>query len=155
MSLTQLRPIRIIVMGESNNPGSHLINAFVTTLNSLYASRGIKTSGSLCDIKVYRNNKFISRVDLYDYLTKGSLSEDLRLMSNDVIFIQGRLNSISVKGEVNKQGIYELKPGEGLVDLISFAGGLKPTAYTESVTIKRIKSLMGRGMSRQLLIERS
>lgn len=147
VSLTQLRPIRIIVMGESNNPGSHLINAFATTLNSLYASGGIKTSGSLRDIKVYRNSKFISRVDLYDYLTKGTLSEDLRLMSNDVIFIQGRLNSISVKGEVNKQGIYELKPGEGLIDLISFAGGLKPTAYTESVTIKRIKSLVGRNES--------
>lgn len=147
VSLTQLRPIRIIVMGESNNPGSHLINAFATTLNSLYASGGIKTSGSLRDIKVYRNNKFISRVDLYDYLTKGALSEDLRLMSNDVIFIQGRLNSISVKGEVNNQGIYELKSGEGLLDLIGFAGGLKPTAYTESVTIKRIKSVTGRDNS--------
>lgn len=144
VSLTKLRPIRIMVMGESNNPGSHLINAFATTLNSLYASGGIKTSGSLRDIKVFRNNKFVSTIDLYDYLIKGSISEDLRLMSNDVIFIQSRLNSITLKGEVNRQGIYELKAGEGLVDLLGFAGGLKPTAHTESVTIKRVKSLVGR-----------
>ncbi len=144
VSLTKLRPIRIMVMGESNNPGSHLINAFATTLNSLYASGGIKTSGSLRDIKVFRNNKFVSTIDLYDYLIKGSISEDLRLMSNDVIFIQSRMNSISLKGEVNREGIYELKSGEGLVDLLGFAGGLKPTAHTGSVTIKRIKPLLGR-----------
>ncbi|OEK02717.1 hypothetical protein BFP97_14810 [Roseivirga sp. 4D4] len=144
VSLTKLRPIRIMVMGESNNPGSHLINAFATTLNSLYASGGIKTSGSLRDIKVFRNNKFVSTIDLYDYLIKGSISEDLRLMSNDVIFIQSRMNSISLKGEVNRQGIYELKSGEGLVDLLGFAGGLKPTAHTSSVTIKRVKPLIGR-----------
>lgn len=144
VSLTKLRPIRIMVMGESNNPGSHLINAFATTLNSLYASGGIKTSGSLREIKVFRNNKFVSTIDLYDYLIKGAISEDLRLMSNDVIFIQSRLNSVSLKGEVNRQGIYELKSGEGLVDLLGFAGGLKPTAHTEAVTIKRIKPLIGR-----------
>lgn len=144
VSMTKLRPIRIMVMGESNNPGSHLINAFATTLNSLYASGGIKTSGSLRDIKVFRNNKFVSTIDLYDYLIKGSISEDLRLMSNDVIFIQSRLNSVSLKGEVNRQGIYELKAGEGLVDLLGFAGGLMPTAYTESVTIKRVKSMIGK-----------
>ncbi|KYG78004.1 hypothetical protein AWW68_04350 [Roseivirga spongicola] len=144
VSLTKLRPIRIVVMGESKNPGSLLINSFATTLNSLYASGGIKTSGSLREIKVFRNNKFVSTIDLYDYLIKGAVSEDLRLMSNDVIFIQSRLNSISIQGEVNREGIYELKGNEGLIDLIGFAGGLKPTAHTQSVTIKRIRPVIGR-----------
>lgn len=144
VSLTKLRPIRIVVMGESKNPGSLLINSFATTLNSIYASGGIKTSGSLREVKVFRNNKFVSTIDLYDYLIKGAVSEDLRLMSNDVIFIQSRLNSISVQGEINREGIYELKGNEGLVDLIGFAGGLKPSAHTKSVTIKRIRPLIGR-----------
>jgi len=143
VSLTKLRPIRIMVMGESNNPGSHMINAFATTLNSLYASGGIKTSGSLREIKVFRNNKFISTIDLYDYLIKGAVSEDIRLISNDVIFIQSRLNSISLRGEVNREGIYELKANEGLMDLLGFSGGIKPTA-DESITIRRLKSIMGR-----------
>lgn len=144
VSLTKLRPIRIVVMGESKNPGSLLINSFATTLNSIYASGGIKTSGSLREIKVFRNNKFVSNIDLYDYLIKGAVSEDLRLMSNDVIFIQSRLNSISIQGEINREGIYELKGNEGLVDLIGFAGGLKPSAHTQSVSIKRIRPVIGR-----------
>ena len=144
VSLTKLRPIRIMVMGESNKPGSHLINAFATTLNSLYVSGGIKTTGSLRDIKVFRNNKYISTMDLYDYLIKGAAREDIRLISNDVIFIPSRMNSITLTGEVNKPAIFELKDNEGLMDLIGFAGGLKPSAYTESVTIKRIKSIVNR-----------
>lgn len=144
VSLTKLRPIRIMVMGESNKPGSHLINAFATTLNSLYVSGGIQTSGSLRDIKVFRNNKYISTMDLYDYLIKGAAREDVRLISNDVVFIPSRMNSITISGEVNKEAIFELKDNEGLVDLISFAGGLKPSAYTEAVTIKRIRSIVNR-----------
>ncbi|WP_420384712.1 SLBB domain-containing protein [Roseivirga sp.] len=144
VSLTKLRPIRIMVMGESKNPGSLLINSFATTMNSIYASGGIQTSGSLREVKVFRNNKFISTIDLYDYLIKGAVSEDIRLMSNDVIFIPSRLNTISIQGEVNREGIYELKGNEGLIDLIGFAGGLKPSAHTQSVSIKRIKPLIGR-----------
>lgn len=144
VSLTKLRPIRIVVMGESNKPGSHLINAFATTLNSLYISNGIKKSGSLREIKVFRKNKHMSTMDLYDYLITGAASEDLRLISNDVIFIPSRLNSITLSGEVNKEAIYELKDNEGLMDLIGFAGGLKPSAYTKTVTIKRIKSIVNR-----------
>ncbi|MFY0591671.1 SLBB domain-containing protein [Roseivirga sp.] len=144
VSLTKLRPIRIMVMGESNKPGSHLINAFATTMNSLYVSGGIKTTGSLREIKVFRNNRYISTMDLYDYLIKGTAREDVRLISNDVVFIPSRKNSITLNGEVNKQAIFELKDNEGLIDLIGFAGGLKPTAFTESVTIKRIKSIIDR-----------
>ncbi|WP_268122872.1 SLBB domain-containing protein [Roseivirga pacifica] len=141
VSLTKLRPIRIVVMGESKNPGSQMINAFATTLNSLYASGGVKTSGSLREIKVFRNNKIISTIDLYDYIIKGSVSEDLRLMNNDVVFIPTRMNTISISGEVNTPGIFELKANEGLTDLIGFAGGLKPTAYKQTVTVKRIRSV--------------
>ena len=143
VSLTKLRPIRIMLMGESNNPGSQMINAFATTINALYASGGIKTTGSLREIKVFRNNKFISSIDLYDYLIKGTVSEDKRLVNNDVVFIQSRMNSITLTGEVNREAIYELKPNEGLMDLIGFAGGLKPTA-DESITIRRLKSIMSR-----------
>ncbi|MFT6970105.1 MAG: polysaccharide export outer membrane protein [Roseivirga sp.] len=144
VSLTKLRPIRIIIMGESQNPGSLLINSFATTLNSLYSSGGIKTSGTLREIKVFRNNRLISSVDLYDYLIKGALSEDLRLTNNDVIFISARLNEIKLTGEVKRPAIYELKGNEGLTDLIGFAGGLTPAAYTETVTIKRIRSMNNR-----------
>lgn len=138
VSLTQLRPVSITVLGESNTPGPHLIGGFATVLNALYASGGIKTSGSLREIKVYRNNKLIKTVDLYDYITKGSLDNDMRLMNNDVVFIPHRMSRVELVGSVRKPAIYELKPKEGLHEIISFAGGLLATASLENVALERI-----------------
>ena len=57
VSLTQLRPVKVTLLGESNTPGPHLVGGFATVLNALYSSGGIKTSGSLRNIQVFRNNK--------------------------------------------------------------------------------------------------
>ena len=70
VSLTQLRPVKINVLGESNSPGPHLVNGFATVLNAIYSSGGIKLSGSLRDISIYRNNQAIKSVDLYDLYKK-------------------------------------------------------------------------------------
>ena len=48
------------------------------------------------------------------------------------------MKSISIDGEVNRPGIYELKQGEGLKDLLTIAGGLKITAYVDNAQINRI-----------------
>ena len=138
VSLTQLRPVSITVLGESNTPGSHLINGFATVLNALYASGGIKTSGSLREIKIYRDNKLLTTIDLYDYITKGALNNYVRLMNNDIIFIPNRFSSITLSGAVHKEAIFELKPTEGLNELISFSGGLLPSASLKNININRI-----------------
>lgn len=138
VSLTQLRPVSITVMGESNTPGPHLVNGFATVLNALYASGGVKTTGSLREIKVYRRNKLIKTVDLYDYITKGALSEDVRLMNNDVVFIPIRNNSITLNGAVKKSATFELKNDEGLNELIEIAGGLTADASLKNINISRI-----------------
>lgn len=144
VSLTQLRPVSITVLGESNTPGPHLVNGFATVLNALYASGGVKTTGSLREIKVYRNNKLIKTVDLYDYITKGALTKDVRLMNNDVIFIPVRNNSISLSGAVKKPATFELKDKEGLNELIDFAGGLKSEASIDNIRINRIRPIEDR-----------
>lgn len=139
VSLTQIRPVQVTIVGESNAPGAHLISGMASVLNALYASGGIKTSGSLRSIKIYRNNKLYKEVDLYGYLTSGTLDEDIRLTSNDLVFIPPRLSLVTLEGEVKNPGFYELKPGETLADLIRFSGGLSVTASTKTVTIQRIK----------------
>lgn len=139
VSLTQLRPVSITVLGDANTPGPHLVNGFATVLNALYASGGVKTSGSLREIKVYRNNKLIRTVDLYDYITKGTITKDVRLMNNDVIFIPSRNNSITLNGAVKKEAIYEMKDDEGLNELITISGGLTAQASLNSISISRIR----------------
>jgi polysaccharide biosynthesis/export protein len=139
VSLTQIRPVKITVLGESNTPGPHLISGFASVLNALYSSGGIKSSGSLRSIQVFRNNKLLKTIDLYNYITTGNLDSDIRLTNNDIVFIPQRLSSVELLGSVKKAAIYELKKGEGIADLIRFSGGLPASTSLENVNITRIK----------------
>ena len=140
VSLTQLRPVKVTVLGESNTPGPHLIGGFATVLNALYSAGGIKVTGSLRNIKVFRNNRLLKVVDIYDYITKGSLDDDIRLMNNDVIFIPARNNSVELVGAVKNPLIYELKSNEGIKQVLDFSGGLLPNASSIAV-IERIRPM--------------
>ena len=48
------------------------------------------------------------------------------------------MKTVSIQGEINRPGIFELKSGESLKDLVKMAGGLKITAYLNRVQIDRI-----------------
>tara|TARA_Y100000996_G_scaffold347559_1_gene285945 strand:- start:880 stop:3624 length:2745 start_codon:yes stop_codon:yes gene_type:complete len=143
VSLTQLRPVKVTFLGESNAPGPHLVGGFATVLNALYSSGGIKISGSLRNIQVFRNNRLKKTIDLYDYITKGSLDGDIRLMNNDIIFIPVRENTVQLKGTIRNESIYELKKGEGINEILSYSGGLNANSSSLAV-ISRIKPLTER-----------
>jgi protein involved in polysaccharide export with SLBB domain len=138
ISLTQIRPVKVTLLGQVQTPGPHLVNGLATVLNSLYASGGIKTSGTLREIKVYRGNTLLKTVDLYDYITKGAIDQDIRLANNDIIYVGPRLSSISLNGDVKQQGIYELLPGQGLNNLFTYSGGLPVSSSLSNVNISRI-----------------
>ena len=99
---------------------------------------------------MYRNNKLIHTIDLYDYITTGKLSKDIKLTNNDVVFVPPRLSSVSLTGAVKTTGIYELSENEGLEELIVFSGGLPPTAVTNKVNISTITSSENSEFSRIL-----
>ena len=138
VSLTQLRPVKVVVLGQVEAPGPHILNTSGSALSALYAAGGVKTSGSLREIIIYRNNKLYKTIDLYDYITKGQLGEDVRLTNNDIVFVNVRKNSFLLEGEVYNNAVYELKENEGLSELLKFSGGLPVTAQTRKVNISRI-----------------
>ena len=144
VTIAKLRPLRVFVMGELAQPGGYTISSYATVFNALYAVGGPRVKGSLRGVKVIRDNQVVAVIDLYDYLLKGDRTSDIRLQNNDVIFIPPRLSTVSIRGEVSRSAIYELKTGEDISALIDFAGGLLPTAYTEKCQIERIKPLSER-----------
>ena len=138
VSLTQLRPVKVVVLGQVNAPGPHILNTSGSALSALYAAGGVKTSGTLREIKIYRNNKLFKTIDLYDYITKGQLREDVRLTNNDIVFVDTRKNRFLLQGEVYNNAVYELKESEGLDELLKYSGGLPITAQTTKVNLSRI-----------------
>ena len=132
------RAIRINIAGEVQLPGTYNFSAFNTLYNALYVAGGITENASLRDIRLYRNNKLISTVDVYDFLTSGDMTNNVRLENNDLILVGTYKNRVTIKGNVITPGRFESKEGESLKNLIDYAGGFKENAYTKSVKITRI-----------------
>ncbi len=138
VSMGALRSIQVFVVGEGYQPGTYTLSSMSTLTNALFASGGIKTEGSLRDIQVRRNGTLIQSFDFYDFLLKGDNSKDIALRSGDVIFIPPVKNSIGISGEVRRPGIFELKEGETIADLLLFAGGLLSTADPKIAEVEKV-----------------
>lgn len=132
------RAIRINIAGEVNLPGTYNFSAFNTLYNALYVAGGITENATLRDIKLFRNNKLISTVDVYKFLTEGDGSSNVRLENNDLILVNTYSNRISIEGAVKSPGKFEMKDKETLLDLLNYAGGLSENAFKKSIKLTRI-----------------
>jgi polysaccharide biosynthesis/export protein len=139
VTLDNLRTIRIYVVGQAQSPGSYSVSSLSTLINGLLASNGPSTSGSLRDIQVRRQGRTIVHFDLYNFLIRGDKTKDIRLMSEDVIFIPYAGKRAGIGGPVKTPGIYELKGERTLSELIHLAGGLDPTTFKSRVQVLRVK----------------
>ena len=138
ISLGNLRPLRILVVGEVAQPGAFRVSPSTTLFSSLYYFNGPTTLGSLRDVQLIRGGKQIATIDFYDYLLSGKKQDDVRLQLDDTIFLPPRGKTVSIEGEINRPAIYELNEDEGLLDIIILAGDLKVSAYLDRMQIDRI-----------------
>ncbi len=137
LSLTEARSVQVQVMGEVRNPGTYTLSSLSTAFNALYTAGGISKIGTLRDIKVYRNGKLISTIDVYDYILNGNSRGDVRLEDNDVIVVGAYDCLVQIKGNVKRPMWYEMKRSETLGDLIRYAGSFSGDAYTKKVRVTR------------------
>jgi protein involved in polysaccharide export with SLBB domain len=129
VTLTNIRSIRITVMGEVKVPGDKLVSSVTTVFNALYEAGGITSNGTYRGIKVIRNNEQVAQIDMYDYLLYGDMSSNITLKDGDVIQVPAYRVRVSIEGEVKRPAYYEVMPGEALKDVIVFAGGFTDYAY--------------------------
>lgn len=137
LTLGQTRTIKVNIMGEVAHPGTYQLSAFATVFNALYMANGVNKIGSLREVKVYRANRHIATLDVYAYLLKGKIDNDIRLRDNDVVVIPPYDSLVDVVGKVKRPMFYEMKKGETMQDLINYAGGLRGDAYRKSLRVIR------------------
>jgi polysaccharide export outer membrane protein len=137
ITLGNVRSIRVMVIGEAISPGSYTVSSLSTAFNALYVSGGPGGNGSYRNIEVIRNNKIIRKIDLYRFLVDGDLNDNISLQDQDIILIRPYDTRVEVEGELKKTGIFESKPGETLKDILKYAGGFTPEAYTQLIQYQR------------------
>lgn len=138
VAIGQLRSIQVFVVGEVQKPGRYMMSSLSTVLNALFAAGGPTTSGTLRNIKLLRNGKVETQIDLYEFLLKGDKSQDVRLQDQDTIFVPLVGPVVGVAGHVQRPAVYEIKGEATLGDVLELAGGVRPTGYLARVQIERI-----------------
>ena len=137
LTVGQTRTITISVMGEVKMPGTYTMSAFATVYNALYMAGGPNEIGTLRNVKVYRNGRLLSNVDVYDFLLNGKLTGDVRLQDNDIVTVGPYEALVNIAGKIKRPMFYEMKKTESAATLLRYAGGFTGDAYTKAIRIHR------------------
>lgn len=138
MTVGQTRTISVNVMGEVMAPGTYTLSAFASVFHALYMAGGVNSLGTLRSIKVFRNGRQITTVDVYDYILNGKLSGNVRLADNDVIMVGPYDCIVDIAGSVKRPMAYEMKRDESVATLLKYSGGFSTGAYEKAVRLNRV-----------------
>ena len=141
LSLAQIKPKKVFVLGNVLNPGSYGVNAFATAINALITSGGLQPNSSLRNLIVNTKNQPSKSIDLYDFLINGKTDSDVVLNDGDTVLVNGLQEKAYIFGEVNRPAIYEIKDGETVKDILKFALGFTDLADQASITLHRRNTL--------------
>lgn len=137
LTVGETRSIQVQVMGEVMMPGTYTLSALSSAFNALYAAGGINDIGTLRDIKVYREGRVVSTIDVYDYILNGNTKGDIRLADNDVIVVGPYDCLVNIRGKVKRPMFYEMKESESVGRILDYAGGFAGDAYTDNIRLVR------------------
>lgn len=137
LTVGQTKTMMVNVMGEVKAPGTYTLSAFASVFHALYMAGGTSDIGTLRNIKVYRNGRLVSNVDIYDYILNGKQTGNIRLHEGDVIVVGPYDCLVNVSGKVKRPMYYEMKKNESLGTLLKYAGGYTGDAYTKTVRVLR------------------
>ncbi len=138
VSVGNIRSIKVILQGQLMKPGTYTVPSLTSVFNALYLAGGPNDVGSFRKIEVIRNNRIIRRVDLYDFLVKGSRKDDITLQDQDVIRVPAYQIRVELRGEVKIPALFETLQGETLQDVLDFAGGFTDEAYTARIKVDQV-----------------
>ena len=137
----------IYIIGEINSPGRYAFNNELGFIDLLTAADGPTDDADLSSVRVVHRDGDKHQVRVYDlqeYFVSGKPADLPIVKPGDSIYISSRNGSlmgknqtITVLGEVMKNGRFSYTRNMTIVDVISQAGGTKASADIKKVVIRR------------------
>lgn len=138
VSISNLRSIKINVVGEVMVPGTYTVPSTASAFNALFLSGGPNENGSFRSIQVIRDNKVLKTIDVYDFLINANTQGNIQLREQDIVYIPTYQKRVEVTGAFKRNGLFELTDKETLSDLIRYVGGYTDQAFKAQLSLTRI-----------------
>jgi protein involved in polysaccharide export with SLBB domain len=171
LTLTRLRTGIVFVTGEVRFPGAYDASPVERVSQVIAKAGGLSPLGSKTSINLNREGQLHSIVDIERFENDGILEANPFVQSGDIIQVPAVSGLVTVKGAVFgrgeyrlrtsalttekeriSEGIYELKPGEKIFDIIRKAGGITPWADLTNAYVERL-IVGGDGARKKILID--
>lgn len=108
VTLLSTQKVKVFLTGLVNKPGLYEGQSADSILRFIDQAQGIRADiGGLRQIQLRRNNKTLERIDLYDFLSSGTMPR-IPMHDGDVIFVGPRQGVVTLEGEVGFAGKYEI-----------------------------------------------
>lgn len=117
-----VRSISVFIGGEVHRPGQYNITSMADIGALISRAGGIRRGGSLRNVRLVRAGGGSHSIDLYGLMGIGAPS-NIGLRDGDRVIVPVIGPTIAVTGAVPRPAIYELKGGESLGSVITYAGG--------------------------------
>ncbi|WP_425358175.1 SLBB domain-containing protein [Treponema primitia] len=135
--LTSPASFRVQIAGEVQN-SREVVTWALARLSGLLGDENLTPYSSLRDVSVTSLNGQTRAYDLFKAQRFGDMSQDPYLRPGDVITVNHITRVVSVTGEVERPGEYQLLPGESLQELVAYyASGLSPIADPSRIELVR------------------
>jgi protein involved in polysaccharide export with SLBB domain len=139
VTVSQLRSVRVYVVGDVQRPGGFDVSSLATPMSALYAAGGPTAAGSLRTLLHYRGKTLVEEIDLYDLLLHGVRKVSMHFESGDTLLVPPAGAQVAISGAIKRPAIYELKGGEStLASVVGDAGGFTSVASFGHISIERI-----------------
>ena len=133
---------RVRLAGEVKTPELYTFKEGVKVMDAVFQAGGLTLTPENSRIAVIRtlpdNQQITFNVDANRLWRGNDLSQNVTLQDGDLVIVNGlTARSVSIVGEVTTPGAYELKPGDGLTEVMLRAQGALPTAALSKVVVTR------------------
>lgn len=156
VNLLRPQPVAVFVAGYVESPGRYSGGPTDSVMYFLDLAGGIDAEkGSYRDIRIIRDGKLLTSIDLYAFLRSGAIKRP-RLEDGDVILVTERGSGIEVEGQVRHSARFEFDSaeplsGKELIQLVmpeskashvSVVGTRKGAPYNIYLSMQEFDSLM-------------
>jgi len=137
INVVRPRPKRIYVLGEVRQPGPFdLENEDIGVREAIALAGGLTPQASRRKCYLYGRDSEPMPIDLAVMLSDTDNGDEPRLAPGDALFVQKK-NVVTVAGEVEMPGVYEMEDDARVVDAIAAAKGLTPLSDRQQARLLR------------------
>lgn len=127
---------RIYILGQVSRPGEYQLRSGGGIFELLASAGGPTNRADLAKATIIRDKSEAIQLNLIEALSKNT-SPDVKLKPGDVLFLPETDPRVTVLGQVNRPGAYDVVAGQRISELVAAAGGVTPRAALQKAFVMR------------------